>query len=318
MLGLVRGGEDIAAGCRSADPPTPAVFAGSAWDADRQLAYRLAGALAASTPAGAPALRCWPYGFDSPGLASPIHRYGVECVLPLVTVPAGEWSVDALAGELLPAKSRGEAVAALEAMLLAPGAERRADGLPAYAACGPDAGRAQWLAARGTREPDGATDHRGRAVAFREVTSYEVEQRGPITARFVTYAAHVEPPASYRPAKTGRNVGAPLRRVLATVARDVLDRSAHDVDRVYGLRPNRRGLYREGSDLARDSSRGRTMRREGRALLSALGAWPWALAPAGALPASWRTDALYVESLRSWCAEHAGGDAADRCTSALV
>lgn len=300
---------------------TPAVFAGSggvAWDAERQLAYRLAAALAETTPAGAPALRCWPYGFESPGLASPIHRYGVECVLPLVTVPAGAWSVEALAGDLLPARTRGEAITALEAMLLAPGAPRRADGLPAYRPCGPDASRAQWLAARGTLEPGDGTDHHGRAVAFREITSYEVEQRGPITARFVTYAAHVEPPASYRPAKTGRNVGAPLRRVLATVARDVLDRPAHDVDRVYGLRPNRRGLYREGSDLARDSSRGRTMRREGRALLAALGAWPWALAPAGALPASWRTDALYVESLRSWCEDHAGDDAADRCTSALV
>lgn len=242
-------------------------------------------ALAAATPAGAAALQCQPYGVTT----ARYDVYGVACVLPLLCVAGAAWDLDRLAGDRLPHRSRGDVVAALEAVL-APG-PRRSDGLPGYVPMtAPDATRAHEIAAQGTVDPSESRGERGQRITWREMTSFRERTEGRFTFRSSTWRAHEEPPPRYRPAKSGRNVGGPTRSVLSAVARDLLGQPGHRVSQTYGV---------SRFDHP-DSSRGRTMRREGRALLAALGAWPWACARAGKLPDDWRSRAEFADRLAQW------------------
>ena len=262
------------------------------------------------TPEGAPALRCWPWSFAAGYGAT---RFGVECVLPITDprpAPAStdwlEWSIAALrrSGKELPEPSQ---VLLREA--LNPSGVTRPDGLPAYRPSGPSAAEAQ--AARGTLSPgaiDDADDYeygRGRMI-LRECSSYDERQlelgNGSMALfRATKWTRHTGSIFG----RGDQRHGAPLRRVLAAVAFDLLDQPAHEVGaQLLGMNPLRAEHFETDSRAWRPAAR---YWAEGRRCSpsSAAGPGPTPRMDAGCFPAGgrWRSDQTYTEPLRRWLAD---------------
>jgi hypothetical protein len=95
-----------------------------------------------------------------------------------------------------------------------------------------------------------------------------------------------------------RRLGRPAQALRAAVERDVVKREAGAVSAGLGLtdheRHSRDGVY------GHDARRLRAYVTEGRALLNALGAWPWCHAPAGRLPRGWHAQEAFQASLTAW------------------
>jgi len=104
-----------------------------------------------------------------------------------------------------------------------------------------------------------------------------------------------------------RGADTPRRQVAAAIAADL---GCVDLVEISAAMLGLRDHELVGRDELRtdgDPRRAREFRRRGRQLLAELDAWPWAHAPAGGLPAYWRSDQMFLEPLWSWharaCAE---------------
>jgi len=265
-----------------------------------------------------------PDGWESARLDHPnfgARRYGQECVLPL-TVPrqfdGDRWIDAALASAAYKGRPLAPDTCALLAGSLAPGPDRP-DGLPAYTPGGPTAGQAEAVAARGsvrarrggTGDYDGeggrAGGAGGRAVV-REVAEHETREVPLGNGSTATFsAARFQKHERSRRSRGNpwRNQGAPIRDLLAAVARDHLGCSAFEVGtRILGAPP--KGKEHDHRDPREWPGAYRAWSR-GRALLAHLGCWPWAHAADGKLPREWRTDPNFIAALSDYLRSYPRG-----------
>ena len=101
-------------------------------------------------------------------------------------------------------------------------------------------------------------------------------------------------------------LGRPAQALRAAVEHDLLGRSPTALSEALGLRDHR--LYHKDGRLLSDDGdtrRFREYRSEGRRLLRALGAWPWAHAvPSGRVPRSWWERDEFLAPLECWHRHH--------------
>lgn len=106
------------------------------------------------------------------------------------------------------------------------------------------------------------------------------------------------------PQRKGQRTGRIRRDILAAVCVDIHGRPLAWVSgTVLGLSDHEE--FTKGGKIAKDPRKARGYRDRGRALLAALGAWPWALAPQGKLDRHWREDRACMFSLECWAARAA-------------
>lgn len=141
-----------------------------------------------------------------------------------------------------------------------------------------------------------------RGIPLRNVEIDELVEwlaRGPSrTDGLPGYAPHLWAGPPHR--TTTQRRPAWVRRIAAAVAFDLGDYALVEVSaKVLGLTDHE--MWTKDARVTDGTARkAREYRRFGRALLARLGAWPWADVERGNLPATWRTDAAFLEPLRAW------------------
>jgi len=109
------------------------------------------------------------------------------------------------------------------------------------------------------------------------------------------YAPHIWGSSGALSAKGRR--GGWVRRIAAAVAADLGNYDLAEVSaKVLNLSDHRD----PNGGPPRDPRKAREYRNLGRGLLSVVGVWPWAHAPGGMLPLTWRSEAVYLDPLRLW------------------
>jgi len=103
------------------------------------------------------------------------------------------------------------------------------------------------------------------------------------------------------PQRDGQRTGRARRDILAAVCVDIHGRPLTWVsETVLGLSDHEE-FTKEGK-VTKDPRKARLYRDRGRAILAALGAWPWKLASQGKLARHWREDRAFMFSLECWAA----------------
>jgi hypothetical protein len=101
------------------------------------------------------------------------------------------------------------------------------------------------------------------------------------------------------PQRDGQRTGRARRDILAAVCADIHSRPLTWVsETVLGLSDHEE--FTKGGKIIKEPRKARLYRDRGRAILAALGAWPWTLAPQGKLGRHWRGDRAWMFSLECW------------------
>lgn len=106
------------------------------------------------------------------------------------------------------------------------------------------------------------------------------------------------------PQRDGQRTGRARRDILAAVCVDIHSRPLTWVSGiVLGLSDHEE--FTKDGKIMKEPRRARLYRDRGRAILAALGVWPWTLASEGKLERHWREDRAYMFSLECWAARAA-------------
>jgi hypothetical protein len=106
------------------------------------------------------------------------------------------------------------------------------------------------------------------------------------------------------PQRDGQRTGRARRDILAAVCADIHGRPLTWVSgTVLGLSDHEE--FTKDGKITKEPRKARLYRDRGRAILAALGAWPWTLASHGKLARRWREDRAYMFSLECWAARAA-------------
>lgn len=101
------------------------------------------------------------------------------------------------------------------------------------------------------------------------------------------------------PQTKSQRAGRARRDILAAVCADLHGRSLSWVSGiVLGLQDHEE--FTKDGKVSKEPRNARRYRARGRALLAALGAWPWALTAEGRLDHDWREDRSFMFSLECW------------------
>lgn len=106
------------------------------------------------------------------------------------------------------------------------------------------------------------------------------------------------------PQPDGQRTGRARRDILAAVCADIHHRPLTWISGiVLGLSDHEE--FTKDGKVTKEPRKARLYRDRGRAILAALGAWPWTLASQGKLARGWRDDRAYMFSLECWAARAA-------------